>query len=530
MRRVPEGSIDMKKRLQAAVLTAIMLLTVLPMNAFAGFVQTEDGMTFQTEEGRLTGLQLIGEDRYLFNEEGVMLTGPQKVQDVLYYFDQVSGKMLYGWIKLPSVTYYADLKTGALLTNTRRGVYTFLTDGSLQTGELVSKGTTGWVRANGSTFYYNASSQKVTGFQKINGKIYFFNSYGVLQTNTVFTVNGSCYFVNAKGVLSRSKWISWKSSKYYAGATGVLAKGLVQIGNELYYFSESCQLQTNTLYQNGDDVYYAQGDGKAAKNTWIEYQGSSYWFGSDGKMVKNQKLSDGSYVGFDGAKVEMKVQPGLQQVDGKTYYYDEAGNPLKAQWFTAPNGKKYYFGNDGAALTGEQQISGVTYTFGTDGALQAEATKAQSSDSTVVVDDTPAPAGNTGAEAGVGGEIAAYAQQFVGNPYVYGGTSLTNGADCSGFCFSVFAHFGIKLLRVADDQFHGPNQDNIAKGYKAGKAVSLEELQPGDLVFYGARNYASHVAIYIGNDEVCHAVNSRTGIKVTPINYTGTPIGYMRYI
>ena len=104
----------------------------------------------------------------------------------------------------------------------------------------------------------------------------------------------------------------------------------------------------------------------------------------------------------------------------------------------------------------------------------------------------------------LGTQIASYAKQFVGNPYVHGGTSLTKGADCSGFTQSVFKHFGIKLPRTASSQA------------KVGKKVSFSELELGDLVFYsngGSR--ISHVAIYIGNGKIVHAQTPRLGIGIT---------------
>lgn len=106
-----------------------------------------------------------------------------------------------------------------------------------------------------------------------------------------------------------------------------------------------------------------------------------------------------------------------------------------------------------------------------------------------------------------GQQIADYAVQFVGNPYVYGGTSLTNGADCSGFVQSVYKHFGYSLPRVAADQAN------------AGTKVSTKNLQPGDLLFYHG---FGHVAIYIGGGQVVHASTKATGIKIS--NYDYSPI------
>ena len=108
---------------------------------------------------------------------------------------------------------------------------------------------------------------------------------------------------------------------------------------------------------------------------------------------------------------------------------------------------------------------------------------------------------------GNGSEVASYAQNFVGNPYVYGGTSLTNGTDCSGFTQSVLANFGISISRTAASQSGG------------GTAVDMSNLQPGDLLFYDNGSGIGHVSMYIGNGQVVHASNEQTGIIVSSLDY-----------
>ena len=104
---------------------------------------------------------------------------------------------------------------------------------------------------------------------------------------------------------------------------------------------------------------------------------------------------------------------------------------------------------------------------------------------------------------GMGQSIANYALQFVGNPYVYGGTSLTDGADCSGFVMSVYKHFGINLPRTSGEQ-----------GKCGTNAGGLANAVPGDLV-----SYSGHIGIYIGNGQIVHASSAKTGIKVSNANY-----------
>ena len=103
-------------------------------------------------------------------------------------------------------------------------------------------------------------------------------------------------------------------------------------------------------------------------------------------------------------------------------------------------------------------------------------------------------------------QIVNYALQFVGNPYVYGGNSLTNGTDCSGFTSLVFANFGISLPRSSYSQGD------------VGVYVNPSNRQIGDLVLYGYDGQISHAALYIGNNQVVHALNSNVGIVVTDYN------------
>lgn len=104
----------------------------------------------------------------------------------------------------------------------------------------------------------------------------------------------------------------------------------------------------------------------------------------------------------------------------------------------------------------------------------------------------------TGSTYNKGKTVASFAQRFVGNPYVWGGTSLNYGADCSGFVQSVYKAFGYKLPRTSSSQ------------RKAGRKVSYANRQPGDIICY-----SGHVAIYIGNNKIVHASTKKTGIKIS---------------
>mgnify|MGYP002508916229 CR=1 FL=1 len=127
---------------------------------------------------------------------------------------------------------------------------------------------------------------------------------------------------------------------------------------------------------------------------------------------------------------------------------------------------------------------------------------------------------DTSNESSVGGireKIVNYALKFVGNPYRYGGTSLTNGTDCSGFVQSVFRDCGISIPRDSRSQAAG------------GTTISVSDVKPGDLLFYSKGGRINHVALYIGNGKVVHASTKKTGIKISSYNYR-TPCKAVRYV
>ena len=149
------------------------------------------------------------------------------------------------------------------------------------------------------------------------------------------------------------------------------------------------------------------------------------------------------------------------------------------------------YDEDGNAITGDE-----TEDTNTD---DAEANTDEDYDNSGdTSEDISSDSGSSSSYSGSGSSVVDYATQFVGNPYVWGGTSLTNGADCSGFVQSVYANFGVSLPRTSYEQ------------QNAGTEVSYADAQPGDLICYGG-----HVAIYMGNGQIVHASNSQDGIKIS---------------
>ena len=139
--------------------------------------------------------------------------------------------------------------------------------------------------------------------------------------------------------------------------------------------------------------------------------------------------------------------------------------------------------------------------------IAANPVQSDNSQNTTAPTLTVGPGASTAVVSATRSALVAYAKQFLGNPYLYGGTSLTEGADCSGFTQGVFAHFGITTGRSSRDQA------------EKGREIAISDVQPGDLLFYASGGTINHVALYIGGNEVIHASNPTTGITISPYNY-----------
>ncbi|MFQ6818200.1 MAG: NlpC/P60 family protein [Blautia sp.] len=188
------------------------------------------------------------------------------------------------------------------------------------------------------------------------------------------------------------------------------------------------------------------------------------------------------------------------QQQEETVVYDEEGNEVDASE-AAETGEAVYDeeGNevDASEVAAENEAA-ESYDY-SEGETEYEYDEyGNVIDSSNTVDPSEYESSYDSSYSGSGSSVVDYATQFVGNPYVWGGTSLTNGADCSGFVQSVYKNFGVDLPRTSYEQ------------QNAGTEVSYEDAQPGDLICYGG-----HVAIYMGDGKIVHASNAKDGIKIS---------------
>ena len=279
---------------------------------------------------------------------------------------------------------------------------------------------------------------------------------------------GKWYYLSKSGAM-KTGWLHDEGKWYYLSKNGAMKTGWLKDGGKWYYLSKSGAMKTGWL-KDGGEWYYLTKSG-AMKTGWLSDGGKWYYFKANGAMKK-----------------------GWIKIGGKIYYLTSSGE-RKTGWLTL-NGKKYYFDENGVLDLAKSKEENAKP------AAQEQAAESGSSGNSGTSGNTAAKNTSTAksnAQKTKGEQVAEYALQFVGNPYVYGGCSLTKGTDCSGFVMLIYQHFGVSL----------PHYDAAIRE-KGTKVNSLKEARAGDIIcYYG------HVAIYLGDGRIVHASNSRDGIKIS---------------
>ncbi len=309
-----------------------------------GWVLVDDIWYFIDEESheKLTGMQVIKNKTYYFNDNGEMQTGFIEIDDVTYYFDE-TGAMTVGWKKINNFWYHFD-NSGAMQIYWQyigSDWYFFNINGVMQTGWLLqntnswyylnSNGTMakGWLKLNGSWFYLNNSGRMLTDWQKIGGNWYYFNNNGKMQTG----------------------WHQSGNNWLYLKSDGAMAKGWQLVGKTWYYFNNSGIMQRGWLKYKSC-WYYLKSSGAMATD-WEKINGEWYFFGSDGVMqtgyVNVYATYTSSYVNnanrTNNLKVASKAISGTIIKPGETFNFNTVVGPRTAARgyktatvFTGPEG------------------------------------------------------------------------------------------------------------------------------------------------------------------------------------------------
>ena len=235
---------------------------------------------------------------------------------------------------------------------------------------------------------------------------------------------------------------------------------------------------------------------KAAEQAYLEAIGAQESY----EQEQQQAAADAAYQEY------LNQQAAADQAAANAAYQAQAQADAQAAADAAAQEQQYQTSYD----DGSWNDTSYDNSYGDSTDTSADGSYSDSTD-TSSDDGSSDTSASDSSYSSVRDSVVSYALQFVGNPYVYGGTSLTNGTDCSGFTMSVLANFGVSIPRVAASQAG------------AGTAVDVSAVQPGDLLFYSDGSGISHVAMYIGGGQVVHASSSTTGIIVSNMNYR-TPV------
>ena len=353
---------------------------------------------------RFSELSEIGGKKYLFAEDGKMLTGHQVFNGKKMFFADSGALQTEGkpstWQKISSDWYFYDedgLRTVGK-KNINGTTYYFNQEGVMQTGWAFIDGhwnyfansgamQTGWIKDQDTWYYLDKDGIMLTGKQEINGSRYYLNASGAMQTGWKWLENNWYYYANSGAM--KTGWIKDNEKWYYLNQDGIMQTGKQEINGSRYYLNTSGAMQTGWQWLDKHWRYYA--DSGAMKTGWLKEQETWYYLeDQEGIMLVGFQQVDGKQYYFSASGA---MQTGWKWFDNH-YRYFEANGSMKTGWikdqgiwyYLNPedgimlvglhkiNGDHYYLDSTGAMQTGWKRIDGNWYYFQTDGSLLKNAT------------------------------------------------------------------------------------------------------------------------------------------------------------
>ena len=524
----------------------------------------------ETREMR-TGLVTHHNKRYYYDTQGRMQYGEKNIEGKWYYFHLMTGVMETGWVTHHNKNYYYD-ENGHMLHGKAeiegQNYYFNSVTGVLQTGWITDEGkkyyctATGNVKGekniSGNWYYFDEETREMrTGLVTHHNKRYYYDTQGRMQYGEK-NIEGKWYYFHPVTGVMETGWVTHHNKNYYYDENGHMYHGWNMINDTEYYFDDITGVFNGWIRENGIVYYIVDGEhctgekniegswyyfipeknGQMAIN-WCEHHGHKYWYGTDGKMKYGWQEIEGQNYYFHDVRgilvpewrkegkeifyieninnVSEKVT-GEKNIDGYWYYFAPSKDGAMATGWTSHHGKKYYYSDKGRMLYGKQYIDKYYYYFdpvrGTmctgwitiNKKLYYFYADGKMAVNTVIDHMT------VGAD-GVAIDNIVFKikdiMKYKNVPYKSGG-STPKGWDCSGFTQWALKYMGISIPRTAAQQ--GAAGLYISKNNRSA-------WKPGDILCYKNGGRVSHVALYLGNRKIMHALNEKWDTLIQDVDY-----------
>ncbi len=484
-------------------------------NTRNGWIEDIDGLHYYVNDQMLVsqGYKIDGY-WYYFKDDGSTLKGWREKEGDMYYYDEEGHLVTNKGLKIDGYWYYLT-GSGRRMENEfrQKGSEWFYYD---EEGCLV-KDTE--LVIGGKYYKFQSSGAGYLGWDENNQ--YYYVDKGYRAVNQGIKIDDYWYYFKEDGE-RLTGWREKEGGKYWYNEIGQLSvnKG-IEIAGDLYYFTGSGKMQQNGLSQIGNDWFYHDELGRAVKNRDMIINGYRYIFQNNGAAYQGIKEENGSIIGFD-TQGRQAFNAGVKDREtGYWYYFDGNGNMVKNWWRTKADGK-YYYQNDGIlAVSKGLKIDGYWYYFNNSGRMLRSEWRTK--DGALYYYDTNGHL-VTGEKLWIDGkwcefdssgkyidkfEKVAQLRNYTYVPYCWGGAT-PSGWDCSGFTQWALNYLGVSVPRLAHEQ---------ATGGSWVDPFDKSKWLPGDLICYSEGGIVSHVAIYLGNNEIIHALSPKYGTIIHDVDY-----------
>ena len=491
-----------------------------------GLTDTSDSIIEDTQENSQTNQS--EQDGVLPETEEVVTIYQdwQRASEGWYYYDSFGNKVT-GWLQLGNNWYYLDGSNaeylGLMVTGPKKEIngYTYFFEG----GGVMQ---TGWISQPEGKYYAYAGGNQAYGWQQIGNKWYYFDRSnqeypGLMVTGCSKVIGGKTYYFDENGAM-QTGWLRQPEGWYYMDANGNRIRGWLQLGSNWYYLDGNNTeypglMVTGPKKEINGYTYFFEGGG-VMQTGWVRLPEGWYYAYPGGNQRTGWLQLDSNWYYLDGNNTEY---PGLmvtgpkKEINGYTYFF-EGGGVMQTGWLF--DHAWHYLGNDGAMRSGWQQIDGIWYYFYKQNDVNGGEYGAMSVNTSIdgwkiQADGTAIP------------DIAEKIDQikkYLYVPYFYGGTT-PSGWDCSGFTQWALQFIGgISIPRTVYQQA------------LAGRYVDVNRMEtwlPGDILVYNSGGTYGHVALYLGDGMIMHALNSKYGTLIQSVSYyeqwdSGTSLALVR--